>query len=169
MFVVGSTLASTSFCKVNCRSLNFIIDIAADLVSGFLFNSGYMGRGYSESEYLMITTILVNLFTATLITLRILYQIKIEKMAGGLVGNSPLKLALVICLESSALIVVITVIFLVISHVSITYMLIPMQLLVHVYVSLQASCRLFKKTKLIQMLRSCHHFLSFSRSYGAGP
>ena len=86
----------------------------------------------------------------------------------GLVDTSPVNVVLVICLESSALIVVITVIFVVMSNdVSTPYMLISMQLLVHVYVSLQASCRLSKKMKLIQ-LRSCHHFLSFSMSYGAG-
>jgi len=92
--------------------------------------------GYISFIVMVGITITLNSVTATLITLRILYfHIYIRKTVGlGHSANSPYMTILAICVESSALIVVFSLIFFILSFTESSVLFIAMQLLVHVYV-----------------------------------
>ena len=79
------------------------------------------------------TTIILNLVTATLITFRILYFDRYIRKTVGLERNNPYKRVIILCVESSALIVVFCAIYLFLAFLT-NESLIPLQLLVHVYV-----------------------------------
>ena len=117
----------------------------------------------------MAATILLNLVTATLITSRILYFRQYTQKTVGLKRNNPYITIVIICVESSALVIVFSLIYLILYFKSYRVSYIPMQLLVHVYVSLHISWlyllsnNMYKK--LIQIShRSYHHFSSFTGS-----
>ena len=154
------SLALMSFGKGNRYTLIFVIDITVDLAAGLIFLSttAFTKVGVpitttgivsatSFSLALMSITILLNVVTATLITLRIIsHQRYIHKTTSSASDNSPYTMVLVICLESSALVVVISSLFLILSIVDRACVMIPMQTLVHVYV--RPSCRInFNSTK----------------------
>ena len=88
----------------------------------------------------MAVTITLNFVTATLITLRILYFRQYIQKTVGLKSHSPYITIVIICVESSMLIIVFSLIYLILFFKQ-TYngSYIPMQLLVHVYVSLHIS------------------------------
>ena len=79
------------------------------------------------------TTIILNLVTATLITFRILYFDRYIRKTVGLERNNPYKTIIILCVESSALIVIFGLIYLFLAFLT-NGSLIPLQLLVHVYV-----------------------------------
>ncbi|KAF8812851.1 hypothetical protein BYT27DRAFT_7182304 [Phlegmacium glaucopus] len=95
-----------------------------------------------EGTTLTVTgvTIILNIFTATLITLRILSFEGYMRKATGVERNSPYTMVVIICVESSALIIVFSLIYLILAfrqnrHVRLvdaSYL--PLQLLVHIYV-----------------------------------
>ena len=78
-------------------------------------------------------TIIFNLITATLITFRILYFDRYIRKTVGLERKNPYKRVIILCVESSALIVVFCAIYLFLAFLT-NESLIPLQLLVHVYV-----------------------------------
>ena len=83
------------------------------------------------------TTVVLNLVTASLITFRILYFNRYIRKTVGLEHNSPYMTIIIICVESSALIVVFSSIYLILLFQEWGALsIIPMQSLVHVYVSL---------------------------------
>ena len=91
--------------------------------------------------FLAITavTVFLNLVTATLITLRTLhFNRKIQK-TGGLESNNPYMRIITICVESSALIVVFGLIYLILYFNAYGASIIPIQMLVHVYVCMTFS------------------------------
>jgi len=97
------------------------------------------GLGFLISNFvffLAITavTIFLNLITATLITFRILYFDRYIRKTVGLERNSPYMTIIIICVESSALIVVFGLIYLILYFKATNASLIPLHLLVHVYV-----------------------------------
>lgn len=81
------------------------------------------------------TTVIINLVTASLITFRILYFNRYIQKTVGLEHNSPYMTIIIICVESSALIVVFSSIYLILLFQEDGALsIIPMQSLVHVYV-----------------------------------
>ena len=80
------------------------------------------------------TTIFLNFVIAALITFRILYFDRYIRKTVGLEHNSPYLTVIIICVESSALIIVFSLIYLILYFKENTASLIPLQLLVHVYV-----------------------------------
>ena len=86
--------------------------------------------------FLTITavTVFLNLVTATLITLRILYFDRYIRKTVGLESNNPYMKIITICVESSALIFVFALIYLILYFKANHASIIPLQLLVHVYV-----------------------------------
>ena len=84
----------------------------------------------------MAATIILNLVTATLITLRILYFRQYIQKTVGLKRHNPYITIVIICVESSMLIIVFSLIYLILFFKQNNGSYIPMQLLVHVYVSL---------------------------------
>jgi len=119
--------------------LSLIVFLALmSFVAGVIFLSGGIGIGFVT---FISATIFLNLVTATLITVRILYYQRFIQKTVGLVGSSsPYTMVIVICLESSALIVVINVITLILAFGpffqlwGLSLISIPMNLLVHIYV-----------------------------------
>ena len=94
--------------------------------------------------FLVITgiTAILHLVTAILITCRILYFSQYIGKAVGLQHNSPYATIIIICVESSALIVVFGLIYFILYFQQANASYIPMQLLVHVYVSIYSLLRL---------------------------
>jgi len=91
--------------------------------------------GYTCFLVVIGVTVILNLVTATLITLRILFfQRHIRKTIGLEPGDSPYMTVLALCVESSALIVVFSLIYFILYFQQANASYIPMQLLVHVYV-----------------------------------
>ena len=90
-------------------------------------------------------TIIFNLVTATLITFRILYFDRHIRKTVGLERNNPYMTVIILCVESSALIVVFTSIYLILSILTVNGGIIPLHSLVHVYVRIF----MFKKKKEI--------------------
>jgi len=86
--------------------------------------------------FLAITavTVFLNLITTTLITLRILYFDRYIRKTAGLESNNPYMRIITICVESSALIFVFGLIYLILYFTANHASIIPLQLLVHVYV-----------------------------------
>ncbi|KAF8802947.1 hypothetical protein BYT27DRAFT_7260523 [Phlegmacium glaucopus] len=76
---------------------------------------------------------ILNTVTATLITLRILYFTRYIQKTVGLERNSPYKMVTIVCIESSALIVIVNLIYIVLSYRYPDASVVPMQSLVHVY------------------------------------
>ncbi|KAF8812853.1 hypothetical protein BYT27DRAFT_7086065 [Phlegmacium glaucopus] len=79
-------------------------------------------------------TVALNIFTAILITLRIVYFERYMRKAVGVERNSPYTMVIIICVESSALIVVFSLIYIILSFRQVYASYLPMQLLVHIYV-----------------------------------
>jgi len=98
--------------------------------------SGILNLVFGEFFFLVITgiTVILNFVTAILITCRILYFSKYIGKAVGLQHNSPYATIIIICVESSALIVVFGLIYFILFFQQGNASYIPMQLLVHVYV-----------------------------------
>ena len=126
----------------------------------------YLSTGYvfQYSSYfllgVMAATIILNLVTATLITLRILYFRQYIQKTVGLKRHNPYITIVIICVESSMLIIVFSLIYLILFFKQNNGSYIPMQLLVHVYVSLHYSGQTVKE--LIQISRRSYlHFSSF--------
>ena len=115
----------------------FAIDISVNPVGGIIFICTQSFVDLSFAVVAMGTTILLNLFTASLITLRILYYQRFIQRTVGLPSSNPYNMVIAICLESSALIIVISFLFLAMLLLAGYYFMISMQLLVHVYVSLR--------------------------------
>ena len=110
----------------------------------FIFQaSGILNLIFGGFVVLVITgiTVILNFVTAILITCRILYFNKYIGKAG-LQYNSPYTTIIIICVESSALIVVFGLIYFILYFQQANASYIPMQLLVHVYVSLYSLLRL---------------------------
>ena len=84
----------------------------------------------------MAATIILNLVTATLITLRILYFHQYIQKTVGLKRHNSYITIVIICVESSMLIIVFSLIYLILFFTQRYGSYVPMQLLVHVYVSL---------------------------------
>ena len=114
----------------------FAIDISVNPVGGIMFLSIESFGDLPFTIVLMSITILLNLFTASLITLRIIYYQRFIHRTVGLPSSNPYNMVIAICLESSALIIVISFLFVAMSFWAGYYVMISMQLLVHVYVSL---------------------------------
>ena len=117
----------------------------------------------------MAATILLNLVTATLITSRILYFRQYTQKTVGLKRNNPYITIVIICVESSALVIVFSLIYLILYFKSYRVSYIPMQLLVHVYVSLHISWLYLLSNNMHKNLihisrRSYRHFSSFTGS-----
>jgi hypothetical protein len=96
---------------------------------------------FSKSRLFMATitifTVILNFVTAALITFRMLYFNKYIRMTLGLEHNSPYTSIIIICVESSALIVVFSIFYLILLFQGDGALsIIPMQSLVHVYVRL---------------------------------
>jgi len=83
---------------------------------------------------MIAATIFLNLVIAALITFRILYFDRYIQKTVGLERNSPYLTIIIICVESSALIIVFSLIYLILYFKEYIISLIPLQLLVHVYV-----------------------------------
>ena len=101
----------------------------AFLICGFL----HLPNGYPSFLAMTGTTVIFNFVTATLITFRILYFDRYIRETVGLERNNPYKTVIILCVESSALIVIFGVIYLFLAFLT-NGSLIPLQLLVHVYV-----------------------------------
>jgi hypothetical protein len=86
-------------------------------------------------------TVILNVLTAILITLRILNFEKYARKTMGVEYNSPYMTVLIICVESSALMVIFSLIYFILVFQQANASYIPMQLLVHVYVSFLGLCR----------------------------
>ena len=119
-----------------------VIDIAVDPGFGL----GAIKLIYvNNSKLMMGFTILVNIFTIWLIIKKVRSE---QVFFEGRPINNISTMVSVICVESSALMIIITFIFflssssVLIGRNSLESTLIPMQLLVHVYVSLHVSCRI---------------------------
>ncbi|KAF8802950.1 hypothetical protein BYT27DRAFT_7341070 [Phlegmacium glaucopus] len=86
-------------------------------------------------SFMIVTMVscILNTVTATLITLRILYFKRYIQKTVGLERNSPYKTVMIICIESSALIVIVNSIYLFLFFRHPEASVIPMQSLVHVY------------------------------------
>jgi len=126
--------------------ISFGSGVVSVFIQAIVINQG--SRPGHFSFLIMIgITIILNSATATLITLRILYfHIYIRKTVGLKRSDSPYMTVLIICVESSALIVVFSLIYfiLVFHPVQMNFYLeptipfdvsyLPLQLLVHVYV-----------------------------------
>ena len=111
----------------------------------FIFQaSGILNLIFGGIFFLVITgiTVILNFVTAILITCRILYFSKYISKAVGLQHNSPYATIIIICVESSALIIVFGLIYFILVFQQANASYIPMQLLVHVYVSLYSLLRL---------------------------
>ena len=117
----------------------FFINIFIYPGSGLAFLIGSHGFFHLQNGFLFFlvmtgTTIIFNLVTATLITFRILYFDKYIRKTVGLECNNSYKTVIILCVESSALIVVFGAIYL----LSLTFLnngpSILLQLLVHIYV-----------------------------------
>lgn len=85
-------------------------------------------------------TALLNIVTAAFITLRILYYQRYIRKTVGLERNNPYMNIIIICIESSALVIIWNLVYLILAVTNSVYTVIPTQLLVHVYVS---RCRFF--------------------------
>ena len=102
----------------------------------------YLATGdvFEGSSYflpgMMAVTITLNFVTATLITLRILYFRQYIQKTVGLKSQNPYITIVIICVESSALVIVFSLIYLILFFTQRYGSYVPMQLLVHVYVSL---------------------------------
>ena len=81
-----------------------------------------------------VVTVFLNLVTATLITLRILYFNRSIQKTGVLESNNPYRRIITICVESSALIVVFGLTYFILYFSAYGASIIPLQMLVHVYV-----------------------------------
>ena len=159
--------------KDNYCTLIFVrvIDIAVDPVFGVAAITLIF---VNDSKIAMGPTILVNIFTVWLLTKKILsHQVFFE----GEPINNIYTMVSVICVESSALMIIMTSLFLLLTTkgsiipnepINPDTGLIPMQLMVHIYVSLPVTFP-FKQMKLIKILRFCHHFSSFTKWSGARP
>ncbi|KAF8802663.1 hypothetical protein BYT27DRAFT_7029132, partial [Phlegmacium glaucopus] len=79
-------------------------------------------------------TVILNIFTAVLITFRILYFERYMHKAMGVERNSPYMTVVIICVESSTLIILFSLIYFVLYFQQTNTIDLPMQLLVHVYV-----------------------------------
>lgn len=113
------------------------------------------------------TTVIINLFTASLITLRILYYNRYIRKTVGLEHNSPYMTIIIICVESSALIVVFSSIYLILlfqEDGALSMSIIPMQSLVHVYVRFYNQER---KSLKVYIYRFYLHFSLFIGSLRA--
>ena len=88
---------------------------------------------------MIAATVLLNTVTAALIALRILYYHRYIRKTVGLAHNNPYMIVVIICVESSMLIIVFSSIYLILFFEQNNGSYIPMQLLVHVYVSLHIS------------------------------
>lgn len=128
----------------NCWIFIFVIDIVVNSVAGLIFLCIKSFSDFTLTWVFIGINIFINIVTATLITLQILYyQASIWETGGlSLRIKSLFTMTMVIFLESSALIVVINLLFMIVSIVRQNYSLIPMQLLVHVYVSLYKLCHI---------------------------
>ena len=116
----------------------------------FIFQASGILNLIGEIFFLVITgiTVILNFVTAILITCRILYFSKYIGKAAGLQvvqHNSPYATIIIICVESLALIVVFGLIYFILFFQQANASYIPMQLLVHVYVSLYSLLRLCNK------------------------
>ena len=100
----------------------------------------YLSHFASFSDLFLVTmiaaTIILNTVTAALITLRILYYHRYIRKTVGLERNNPYLTIIIICVESSILIIVFSLIYLILSFARGMDSYGPMQLLVHIYVSL---------------------------------
>ncbi|KAF8811728.1 hypothetical protein BYT27DRAFT_7336053 [Phlegmacium glaucopus] len=84
---------------------------------------------------MICVTIILNFLTAILITLRILHFEKYARKTIGVEHNSPYMTVLIsICVESSALMVIFSLVYFILVFQQANASYIPMQLLVHVYV-----------------------------------
>ena len=81
-----------------------------------------------------VVTVFLNLVTATLITLRILYFNRSIQKTGVLESNNPYRRIITICVESSALIVVFGLAYFILYFSAYGASIIPLQILVYVYV-----------------------------------
>jgi len=93
------------------------------------------GLGTFDLLPIIGTTVIINFFSATLITLRILYfERYIRKTVGVQRNDSPYMTILIICVESSALIIVFSLIYFILYFQQSNAIYIPWQVLVHIYV-----------------------------------
>ena len=95
------------------------------------------------------TTIICNLVTAALITFRILYFDRYIQKTLGLPRNNPYVTVIILCVESSALIVVFGSIYIILAFRTTNGSLILLPLLVHVYVGIFLCSR--KRKSLIEI------------------
>ncbi|KAF8812852.1 hypothetical protein BYT27DRAFT_6403600 [Phlegmacium glaucopus] len=98
--------------------------------------SGVLSFMFTMTFILTGVTVILNIFTAILITLRIVYFERYVRGAMGVERNSPYMTVVIICIESSALIIVfsLTYIILYFQQISALVYLLMQLLLVHVYV-----------------------------------
>jgi len=118
----------------------FLVDVFIYQGSGVVFVLNLPRFGFSTDYLLPIicTTVVINLVSATLITLRILYfERYIRKTVGVQRNDSPYMTILIICVESSVLIIVFSLIYLILLLQQNNASYIPMQVLVHIYVSIR--------------------------------
>ncbi|KAF8811730.1 hypothetical protein BYT27DRAFT_7336054 [Phlegmacium glaucopus] len=100
------------------------------------FASGLLSMlfGFLYILVMICVTVALNVLTAILITLRILHFEKYTRKTMGVEHNSPYMTVLIICVESSALMVIFSLIYFILVFQQANASYIPMQLLVHVYV-----------------------------------
>ncbi|KAF8812850.1 hypothetical protein BYT27DRAFT_7335393 [Phlegmacium glaucopus] len=104
------------------------------LMGFFSLGSGFLNILFGMTYTVTGVTVILNIFTAVLITLRILYfEIYMQK-AIGLERNSPYTMVVIICVESSALIIVFSLIYIILAFQQVDASYLPLQLLVHIYV-----------------------------------
>ena len=84
---------------------------------------------------MLAATVILNTVTATLITFRILYYYRYIRKTVGLERSNPYLTTIIICVESSMLIIVFSLIYLILGLTHSIKSYGPMQLLVHIYVS----------------------------------
>jgi hypothetical protein len=106
-------------------------------------------------------TIVLNLVTATLIILRIRY---FDKCIGQtLQRNSPYTTIIIICVESSGLIIFFGLIFLILFSVYPIASILPLQMLVHIYVSLRTFLKSFGQVINLKFIQNSYRsYLRFS-------
>ena len=144
--------------------LPFLINIFIYPGSGLAFLIGVQS-GFLLFLVMTGMTIIFNLVTATLITFRILYFDRYIRKTVGLECNNPYTTVIILCVESSALIVVIGSIYFSLEFRTTNKSLIPLQLLVHVYVRIYVQEK--ERNSLKFSYRSYLHFSSSIELPGA--
>jgi hypothetical protein len=151
---------------------HFLVDIFFNQGSGVIFVLNLPRFGFSTVYLLPIicTTVMINFVSATLITLRILYfERYIRKTVGVQRSDSPYMTILIICVESSALIIVFSLIYVILFFQQNNGSWVPLQVLVHIYVSIRNFLDLSVQSETRNSFKTYIGFISTSHRISGRP